>query len=114
MMPHDQSWLRLTHSDTCHPRITIRIDKVNIPVDKNVLIIRAPCCQDQSAEKRKFNKDQNKLPETWHKPTIANRRSKIEIKNAVVLNIGRWILDVGCSRVSARWACSSAVRAGDS
>src|SRR5215471_994313 len=28
------------------------------------------------------------------------------------LNIGRWTLDVGCSRVSASWACSSAVRAG--
>src|ERR1043166_5488662 len=44
MMPHDQSWRGLTYSDTCHPRIAIRIDKVNISGDKNVLIIRAPCC----------------------------------------------------------------------
>src|SRR2546423_486664 len=46
MMPHDQPRLCLAHLHARHPRITIRINKVNVPCDKNVLIIRAPCCQD--------------------------------------------------------------------
>ena len=41
-------------------------------------------------------------------PRTLVRRSRSAVK------IRRWTLSVGCLRVSARWACSSAVRAGDS
>ena len=46
MMPDDQPRLFPDHLRTRHARVTIRIDEVNIPGDKNVLIIRAPCRQD--------------------------------------------------------------------
>jgi hypothetical protein len=46
MMPDDQPRLFPDHLDTCHARVTIRIDEVNIPSDKNVLMIRAPRRQD--------------------------------------------------------------------
>ena len=42
MMPDDQPRLFADHLRTRHARVTIRIDEVNIPGDKNVLIIRAP------------------------------------------------------------------------
>jgi hypothetical protein len=46
MMPDDQPRLRLDHLGARHARVTIRIDEVNIPGDKNLLIIRAPRRQD--------------------------------------------------------------------
>jgi hypothetical protein len=46
MMPDDQPRLFPDHPGTRHARVTIRIDEVNIPRDKNVLIIRAPRRQD--------------------------------------------------------------------
>jgi hypothetical protein len=42
MMPDDQPRVFPDHLGARHARVTIRIDEVNIPSDKNVLIIRAP------------------------------------------------------------------------
>ena len=50
MMPHDRSRLRVANLNAGHPRVTIRIDKVNVAGDKDVLIIRAARREDQDAE----------------------------------------------------------------
>jgi hypothetical protein len=55
VMPHDQSRRFMAHPHARHARVTIRIDKVNVSGNENVLIIRAARCQDQRAEKRDFN-----------------------------------------------------------
>ena len=58
-MPHDQPRRCMAHPHARHPRVTIGIDEVNVPGDKNILIIRAACCQDQRAEKRDFDDAQD-------------------------------------------------------
>src|SRR4029453_10909547 len=68
--------LRPDHLHACHPRIAIRIDEVNIPSDKDVLIIRAPRRQNQRAEKHDLKNDQRKTSDALHR--IDNRKSTIE------------------------------------
>jgi len=76
MMPHDESRLCIAHLHSRHPRVTIRIDKVNVPGDKNVLIIHAPCCQDQCAENYDFNDYNTDASGSLH--NADNRKSQIE------------------------------------
>jgi hypothetical protein len=76
MMPDDQPRLFSDHLRTRHARVTIRIHEVNIPGDKNVLMIRAPRRQNQRAEKRDLENDQRNTSEALHR--IDNRKSTIE------------------------------------
>ena len=76
MMPDDQPRIFPDHLGTRHARVTIRIDEVNIPSDKNVLIIRAARRQNQRAEKRDLKNDERKTSEALHR--IDNRKSTVE------------------------------------
>ena len=76
MMPDDQSRLFPDHLRARHTRVTIRIDEVNIPGDKNVLIIRAARRQNHRAQKRDLKNDERKTSEALHR--IDNRKSTIE------------------------------------
>src|SRR6266446_832074 len=81
MMPDDQPRLFPDHLDTRHAGVTIRIHEVNIPSDKNVLIIRAARRQNQRAEKRDLKNDERKTSDASHridhyKSTIENRKLK--------------------------------------
>src|SRR5262249_40095941 len=81
MMPNDHSRLVPDHLRTRHARVTICIDEVNISGDKNVLIIRAGCSQNQRAEKGDLKDDQRKPSDASHrndncKSTIENRKLK--------------------------------------
>src|SRR5205807_2163412 len=55
MMPHDQPRLLRAHPHARHPRVTIRINEVNIPRDEHVLVVRAARCQDENAQKSDFD-----------------------------------------------------------
>ena len=55
MMPNDQPRPFRAQPHARHSRVAIRIHEVNVPGDKNILVIRAPCRQDQSAEKGDFD-----------------------------------------------------------
>ena len=74
--PDDQPRLFPDHLSTRHARVTVRIHEVNIPSDKNVLIIRAARRQNQRAEKRDLKNDERKTSEALHR--IDNRKSTIE------------------------------------
>ena len=76
MMPDDQPRLFPDHLGTRHARVTIRIHEVNIPSDKNVLIIRAARRQNHRAEKRDLENDERKTSEALHR--IDNRKSTIK------------------------------------
>lgn len=79
MMLHDQSRLCIAHLHARHPRVTIRIDKVKVSRDKNVLIVRAPCCQDQRAENYDFSDRNTDANGSLH--DADNRKSKSKIEN---------------------------------
>jgi hypothetical protein len=81
MMPDDHPRLFADHLSTRHARITIRICEVNIPGDKDVLIIRAARRQNQRTKKRDLKNDQGKTSDALHsidncKSTIENRKLK--------------------------------------
>ena len=57
--PYDQSWILRAHPNARHPSVTIGIGEINIPSDKDVLIIRAASRQDQYAENCDFNDAQD-------------------------------------------------------
>ena len=81
MMPDDQPRLFPDHLRARHARVTIRIHEVNIPGDKNVLIIRAARRQNQRAENRDLKNDERKTSDASHridnyKSTIENRKLK--------------------------------------
>ena len=59
VVPYDQSWVLRAHLHTRHPRVTIRIGEINIPGDKNILIICAARREDQYAENCDFNDAQS-------------------------------------------------------
>ena|SRR5438552_5500487 len=59
MVPYDQSRMFRAHLHTRHPRVTIGIGEINISSDKNVLIIRAACREDQHAENCDFDDAQD-------------------------------------------------------
>jgi hypothetical protein len=75
-MPDDQPRLFPDHLGTRHARVTIRIREVNIPGDKNVLIIRAARRQNHPAEKRDLKNDERKMSKALHR--IDNRKSTVE------------------------------------
>ena len=58
MMTDDQSRIFLADPYPSHPRVTIRIGEINVPCDKNVLIIRAPGRKNEHTENRDFKRDQ--------------------------------------------------------
>jgi uncharacterized protein YpiB (UPF0302 family) len=76
MMTDDQPRVFPDHLGTRHARVTIRIHEVNIPSDKNVVIIRAARRQNQRAEKRDLKNNQRKTSDASHR--IDNRKSTIE------------------------------------
>ena len=111
MMPDDQPRLFPDHLDTRHARVAIPIDEVNIPGDKNVLIIRAARRNDERGENCDFDNCEDSANHciiTNPGSAIGNPKFQIEFGQLSLK------LDVGCSRVIARRAYSSAVRAGDS
>ena len=67
MMPNDQPRLFPDPLRARHARITVRIDEVNIPGNKNVLIIRAPRRHDQNGEKPYLKNDQRKTSDALHR-----------------------------------------------
>ena len=58
MMTDDQSGIFLAHPHPSHPRVAIRVRKINVPCDKNVLIIRAPGRENEHTKNRDFKRDQ--------------------------------------------------------
>jgi hypothetical protein len=75
-MPNDQPRVCPDHLRARHPRITIRIHEVNIPGDKNVLVIRAPRRKDQGGEECDLKNDERKTSQALHGSD--NRKSEIE------------------------------------
>jgi len=55
VVPYDHPGMFRAHPHARHPCVTIRVGEINIPGDKNILIIRAARCQDQDAENCDFN-----------------------------------------------------------
>src|SRR5438270_191963 len=58
MMTDDQSRIFLADPYPSHPRVTIRIGEINVPCDKNVLIIRAPGRKNEHTKNRDFPRGQ--------------------------------------------------------
>ena len=82
MMPHDEPGLCIAHLHARHPRVTIRIDKINVTGDKNILIIRAARCQNQRTENYDFNDRNRDASGSLHaadnrKSLIGNRKIKM-------------------------------------
>src|SRR5262249_55219444 len=83
MVPHDKTRVCVHQLHACHPRITIRIDEVNVPLYKNVLIIRAPRRNDERGENCDFKTEQRKTSDPLHriddcKSPIENRKLKMD------------------------------------
>jgi hypothetical protein len=55
MVPKDQPRFGAAHLHARHARVTIRINEVNVSGDKNVLMIRAACYEDQRTEQYDLN-----------------------------------------------------------
>jgi len=73
MVPQDQARMLRAHPYARHPSVTIGIGEINIPHDKDVLIIRAASGQDQYAENGEFND----IQDAPHHAAIPNRRFKM-------------------------------------
>jgi hypothetical protein len=79
VMPNNESGFFADHLRTRHAGITIRIGEVNVPSQKNVLIIRAACRKDYRAEERDLENGQREVSGALHstdncKLTIENRK----------------------------------------
>jgi hypothetical protein len=72
VMTYDRSRMFRADSHPRHARITIGVDEVNVSIDKNVVIIRAPRRENQRAQNQDFESGQ----QNSHK--IENRKSEIE------------------------------------
>ena len=112
VVPYDQPGMFRAHPHACHPCVTIRVGEINIPGDKNILIIRAARCQDQDAENCDFN---DALGSANHRFIP---RPRCPIRNPKFWRISRLSGSVTgirqALRTQARRSCSSAIRAGDS
>src|SRR6267143_1749837 len=75
MMPNNQPEMFGAHSDARHPRVAIGVGEINISVDENVPIIRAPRCQNECAQDREF--DDEKDAPNHALSQIRNRKSAI-------------------------------------
>jgi hypothetical protein len=54
VMAHDQSRMLGAHPHSRHPRVAIRVGKINIPGDDNVVIIGASRGQNERAQQDDF------------------------------------------------------------
>jgi hypothetical protein len=100
MMAHDHTQPGGAHPHTCHARVAIGIHEINIPANKNVLIIRAARCEDQRAENYDFD-ESKAYPNhfTIPNPASAIGNPKFQVQLGVtLLQIGPWMFDVPCQR----------------
>src|SRR5437762_9486813 len=77
MMTDDQSRSFCAQTHARHPRVTICVGEINVPSNENVLIIRAPRCQNQYAQHCNLDDGQPDVRDSLHTSIIANRKSKI-------------------------------------
>jgi hypothetical protein len=80
------------HPHARHPRVTIRINEVNIPRDEHVLVIRAARCQDENAQKSDFDDAEDSANHS----TIPNAGWAIRNSKFRSMSLKNWTLDVGC------------------
>src|SRR5262249_21713598 len=73
VVPYDRPGMFQAQSHARHPRVAIGVGEINVPGDKNILIIRAACRQDQYAE----NGDLDDPQECANHRTIPNPRAKM-------------------------------------
>src|SRR5262249_40747018 len=99
MMPDDQPRLLRAHPHACHPRVAIGINKVNIPGDEDVLVVRAARCQDENAQKGDFDETQDcanhtkpaiSLPAAVSNPKFSGGRPPSPIEDWT-LDVRRWM-----------------------
>ena len=76
MMTDNQSRMLYAEPNAHHPRVTIRVREINIPGDKNFLIIRTSWRQNEHAQDRDLDNPQSDATDSLHK--IDNRKSTIE------------------------------------
>jgi hypothetical protein len=55
VMTNNQTRMLCAHPHTRHARVAIGIDKINVPSNKNVLIIRAPRGENEGAQDYNLN-----------------------------------------------------------
>ncbi len=75
-MPQDPPGMFDAHSHARHPRVAISVGEINISVDENVPIIRAPRCHNECAQNQDLENGQENADQSLHKTD--NRKSKIE------------------------------------
>ena len=75
-MTHDPLGMFGADSHARHPRVAIGVAEINISVDENVPIIRAPRCQNECAQDRDLKNGEEDADQLRHK--INNRKSQIE------------------------------------
>ena len=92
MMPHDQPRLLRANPHARHPRVTIRINEVNIPRDEHVLVVRAARCQDENAQKSDFDDAEDSANHS----TNPNAGWAIRNSKFRSMSLKNWTLDVGC------------------
>ena len=96
MMPHDQSRLCPYQLHPRHTRVTIRIHQVNVPGDKNVLIILAACRNDERGENCDFDDcddSANHCIITNPGLAIGNPKFQIEFGQlSLKLDVGCWMV----------------------
>src|SRR5438046_1246389 len=101
MMPHDQSRLRPDQLHPRHTRITIRIDEVNIPCDKNVVIIRAARRNDERRENCDFDDCEDSANHciiTNPGSAIGNPKFQVEFGQlSLKLDVGCWMFARYCA-----------------
>ena len=76
VMTHDLPGMFGADSHARHPRVAIGVAEINISVDENVPIIRAPRCQNECAQDRDLEHGEENADQLLHKTN--NRKSQIE------------------------------------
>ena len=77
VLPNDDPGMFRNHPRQCHPRVTIRIHKVDSPANENVLIIRATGHENECTEERDLQRDAQ--PASAQTKRIGNRQSKMKL-----------------------------------
>src|SRR5204862_2358810 len=78
MLPQNEARALDAHPHPRHPRIAIRVRKINFTTDENVTVIRAPRREDQRGKQNDLNNRENS---TSHSAVLVEN-SKCEYRNS--------------------------------
>src|SRR6478672_732387 len=76
MMTEDEAGVLRAESHPCHASITIRIREINLPTNKNVLVVCAAGGERKYADDQDLDDKQDSIANRTH-ATISNPRSAI-------------------------------------